>query len=264
MALAQLTFSGRLLMEIEPARLPIDSTTEIFWSERDQGPFLSLTRGGSELASYDFGIIPLDEADCAALSLRVSADGAFQADCLLGKGAIPSSIDFLAGDVQGLRLQPVLLPGLSVRGESPKGQGAFARGLHFPGIVTRSNVSLMCLCDECRRTFRLQPLHSGFAQTEYYYCGSGLHTLVVDDPGLSRVSDGRLSMASPQSEVEDVLPRCRLCGAGFGYLNPLRCPGCACPYIDFAKYPGMRPGEYYGNTFFGALAQRLTDTECRP
>jgi hypothetical protein len=145
-----------------------------------------------------------------------------------------------------------------------KGQGLFARGLHFPGIVTRSNVSFVCLCDTCRTSFRLQPFHSGFAQTEYYYCGRGLHTLIVDDRSLSQFSNGRVGLQSTQSEVEQVLPRCGSCGDSFLYLNPLKCPHCAASYIDFATYPEMRKAEYYGNLFYGTSAQHLTTATQEP
>jgi hypothetical protein len=34
-------------------------------------------------------------------------------------------------------------------------------------------------------------------------------------------------------------------------LNPLRCPHCGDPYIDFKAHPQLRVNEYYGNTFYG-------------
>ena len=83
------------------------------------------------------------------------------------------------------------------------------------------------------------------------------HTLVLDAATLSQLSDGHLTMASPQGEIEKVLPPCQACSGAFRYLNPLRCPHCRAPYIDFPRYPDIRRSEYYGNVMFGSRPQHL-------
>lgn len=44
---------------------------------------------------------------------------------------------------------------------------------------------------------------------------------------------------------------CSVCGTSFRYLNPLRCRHCGAPYLDFIRFPEMRPHEYYGCTVVG-------------
>jgi hypothetical protein len=257
--IATVYFLGQPIAAVDDGDLPYALNAQLFW--QDQERRLTVVDQQGQSTSYDFAVVPISEASCAALSLRISAEGALQADCLLGKAAIPNPDDFLFGLVRGLRLQPILLPGLSSSPGPSKGQGLFARGLHYPGILTRSNVSLLCLCDECRASFRLQPFHSGFAQSEYYYCNTGLHTLVIDDASLSRVSAGSVTLESAQAEIERLLPPCRACHEAFQYLNPLRCPHCLSPYIDFRNHPEIRKGEYYGNYFFGTSTQHLTEDD---
>lgn len=48
-------------------------------------------------------------------------------------------------------------------------------------------------------------------------------------------------------------------GTSFSYLNPLRCPHCTAPYIDFESRPEIRAGEYYGNYLHGTDPQRYND-----
>lgn len=251
--IAIISFAHRQIATIDDSNLPCDLTKDVYWGNEDR--FLAIQNQYGGFIKYDFGVIPLTEASCASISIRISSIGALQADCLLGKGTVPSPIDFLAGKASGLRLQPFVLPGFSKVMHQEKGQGLITRGLHYSGIITRSKVSLICLCDECQKTFRLQPFHSGFSHLEYYYCDSGLHTLVVDSSSISTVLGGDIAVNSLQLEIEKHLPPCSQCNGMFRYLNPLRCPYCLNPYIDFQKFPEIRKQEYYGNTFFGNSVQ---------
>jgi hypothetical protein len=200
--------------------------------------------------------VPPEEASFGALSIRISRAGAFQADCLLGRDSVPTPSDFFEGRTLGLRLQPILLPGASMVQAPAEGQGMFARGLHYPGILTRSNVSLLCICDNCRDSFRLQPFHSGFGQSEYFYCETGTHTLMLDSTILTSLTERSAGgLLNRPCDLERHLPPCNVCGSAFRYLNPLRCPRCHAPYIDFGRYPQIRPQEYYGNFFYGTRLQ---------
>lgn len=107
----------------------------------------------------------------------------------------------------------------------------FYRGLHYPGLITRGNISLSCICDHCGVSFRLQSFHAGFSNCDYMYSSSGLYTLVY-----------REAPATPITAPD---------GSTFARLNPLRCPHCQAPYIDFERYPSLRNTEYYGHTLFG-------------
>jgi predicted amidophosphoribosyltransferase len=61
--------------------------------------------------------------------------------------------------------------------------------------------------------------------------------------------------ASALAKLESRLPRCEQCGGEFRYLNPLLCPHCAKPFIDFARHPEIRDNEYYGNYLYGTKPQ---------
>jgi hypothetical protein len=50
-------------------------------------------------------------------------------------------------------------------------------------------------------------------------------------------------------QVEARLPKPANAGGNYRYYNPLRCPYCGSPYIDFEKFREMRPDEYYGCYF---------------
>jgi len=135
-----------------------------------------------------------------------------------------------------------------------KGQGLFRRGLHFSGNVSPSNLSVACICDDCGQSFRLQSFHAGFAKLGYFYAASGRFTLAVPAtvpgapvPTLRALSDEE---AAAIAALEQQLPQAPD-GTSYGYLNPLRCPHCRAPYIDFGAHPELRRHEYYGNTYFG-------------
>ena len=61
-------------------------------------------------------------------------------------------------------------------------------------------------------------------------------------------------LSSPENEIvlrelESKLPKPSNINGEFKYYNPLRCPFCHHPFIDFEKYKEIRPNEYYGNTY---------------
>jgi hypothetical protein len=136
-----------------------------------------------------------------------------------------------------------------------RGQGLFARGFHFSGRVTSGGISLLCLCDACHGTFRLQSFHAGFSEIAYFYCSRGPHTLaakywVEDAPPLLVAPD-----PAALRRFEARVPPCAACGGDFRYMNPFRCPLCLAPYIDFHRHPGLREREYYGNRLYGGTLQ---------
>ena len=187
------------------------------------------------------------------LSVRVHPSLACELDCVVSASPDDDPQAFERETARGIRFQPVILDVSTVHRPETLGQGLFGRGLHFQGVVTPGNVSLSCLCDRCRRSFRLQSFHAGFSNIGYFYSESGLFTLVVsaDEAG----APVPLSEPEPSAlaALEARLPLAPD-GTRFGYLNPLRCPHCRAPYIDFASHPDIRPNEYYGNTFFGEQA----------
>lgn len=237
-----------------------------FGRRRELTAAAELKGAGPELVFHDaqggritFDLSPLlpDGFPWIHFSLRISPAFGVQADALLGPSVNPPLESFARLQTPGVRLQPFLLPENGGGNGRFQGRGLMARGFHHSGAVTPGNVSLLCLCDACGRTFRLQSFHAGSANLAYFYCSGGLHTLVMsgfdeDAPPLLREPDpvmlDRLHMR---------LPPCERCGGAFRYSHPLRCPHCAAPYIDFGRFPAERAAEYYGNTLFGETAQQV-------
>lgn len=192
-------------------------------------------------------------------SIRVHQHLACQADCLVSDSQQVSNEDFRVGKARGIRFSPIYLPGCKADATDLKGRGLFYRGLHFSGTITPSNVSLSCICDSCERSFRLQSFHAGFSQCGYFYSDSGMNTLIVDDsvPGCPPAS-GKPDLRA-LTELEARLPLAARDRTRFRYNNPLRCPHCRTPYIDFERHPTQREHEYYGNYFYGDKPQRFQD-----
>lgn len=254
----RVVFAGREIARVHMNQLPVELQPQLAWSG-SPGP-LTLIDAADGQTVFDLDVVPVSEASYAALSIRAFPQGVLQMDCLLGKDAVPTPEHFAAGDVLGLRLQPLVLPLPSdsmVSGPDSRGLGLFDRGLHYRGHVTPGNVSLLCLCDDCKGTFRIRSFHGGFSQLAYFYCGSGTHTVVV--PSQASGAPGVLGAPAPDllATLEAGLPPCEKCGRTFAYLNPWRCPLCSAPYIDFGRFPEIRTGEYYGNVLYGEDVQRI-------
>ena len=191
----------------------------------------------------------------AHISVRVHDGLAWQADCAVtGKEAYDPD-ELLTGKGHGIRFQPFFLPGSKGDPNDLVGQGLFRRGMHFSGTVTPGSVRLSCECDSCAQSFHVQSFHAGFSSMGYMYSGSGAYTLIINEwvpgapPAMGKPDDAALA------KLEANLPEAPD-GTRFRYMNPLRCPHCQQPYINFQANPGLREGEYYGNCLFGVAPQR--------
>lgn len=191
-----------------------------------------------------------EETGWFLFSIRVHGNLGCQADCIFGKEKSPTGAE---PGTQGIRFQPFFLGDARIAEEEMRGRGLFPRGLHFPGQVTSGSVSLSCICDSCRESFRIWSFHAGFGNCGYMYSDSGLFTIVIPDhiQG-SPPARGKANMEEVAC-LEALLPNAPD-GTSFRYRNPLRCPHCAYPYIDFERFPADRENEYYGNTFPGRPA----------
>ncbi|HET7188636.1 MAG TPA: hypothetical protein VFI52_10790 [Gemmatimonadaceae bacterium] len=229
-------------------------------------PMMPLVPGGplrfvdsaGRVRSFDLSSA-LDDGDrFLHLSVRVSETFVVQVDGVLTARVDDDPQLALQAGARAVRMQPFFLPERAEPTPDLPGRGLFRRGLHFAGQVTPSNVSLLCLCDRCERSFRVQSFHAGFRDVTYLYCSTQPHVLIVD----RSVPDAPplLSDADPEAvaRFERRLPPCADCGGSFAYLNPFRCPHCLAPYIDFAGHPEERAGEYYGNYLYGGAPQRLS------
>lgn len=150
---------------------------------------------------------------------------------------------------EGIRFQPRMIgPGKDINNKLI-GMGLFKRGLHYGGIITPSNVRLVCICDSCGKSFGVQSFHAGFSNCQYFYSSNSQETLLVpyglvdDMPGqLAKVVD-----KETLKNVESKLPKSQ--DGEYRYYNSFCCPHCRSAYIDFARFPEERMLEYYGNTY---------------
>lgn len=195
----------------------------------------------------------------AHFSVRVHANRACQADCVVSDSERFDPEAFSRGEAAGIRFQPFFLPGAAVSNSELKGKGLFARGLHFSGTVTPGNMLLSCECDSCHRSFLIRSYHAGFSNSEYFYSASGKYTLTVS----SYLPGAPAALAEPEpaalAALEAAFPAAPD-GSRFAYRNPFRCPHCSATYIAF-PVPGSRSAEYYGNYFAGSELLRYEPAE---
>ena len=125
--------------------------------------------------SYDHDLSTVFQEGLSWLHLAIRVGRGFecQADCLIHTSYAVAEDAFSKGEVKDIRFQPFHLPQCQRNPKELVGQGLFIRGLHYPGTVTSGNVSLSCICDFCRNSFRLQSFHAGFGDSAYFYCSGG-------------------------------------------------------------------------------------------
>lgn len=211
--------------------------------------------------SFDLSSVFAEGGRFLHMSVRVGSTFAVQSDCIVtaSEDENPHTA-YQSGTSIGVRFQPFMLPEFAGDTSELAGKGLFYRGLHFSGTITPGNVSVLCLCDYCRKSFRLQSFHAGFADLTYLYCSGGPHTLVASSyiEGAPPIL-GKADMESV-ARFERRLPGCKECGGSFRYMNPLLCPHCREPFIDFKRYPQEREKEYYGNHLYGGSVQVFEDS----
>jgi hypothetical protein len=206
--------------------------------------------------SFDLSSVFAEGGRFLHLSIRVGPNFTVESDCIVTKNEDQNPEDaYQSGATIGIRFQPFMLPEFTEDSSVLVGKGLFFRGFHFSGLVTPGNVSLLCLCDYCHKSFRLQSFHAGFSQLTYLYCSDGPHTLIAS----SHCEDappvlGEANMESV-ARFERRLPECNECGGSFRYMNSLLCPHCKEPFIDFKQHPEERKKEYYGNHLYGRSLQ---------
>lgn len=155
-------------------------------------------------------------------------------------------------DNLGIRFQPIFLSNDYFDSNQLKGKGLFSRGLHFNGAITSSVNRLVCICDECNKSFTIQSFHSGFSDVNYFYSDDGLTTLTISTwefQGLPGINTKEIDYDRIK-EIESMLPKLPD-GQSFKYYNSFSCPHCLSPYIDFNRNPQDRQYEYYFNIHSG-------------
>jgi len=156
--------------------------------------------------------------------------------------------DWKSDDYEAIRFQPFFLNSNEQENHKLKGQGLFARGLHFSGTVTPSGIRTVCICDHCNKSFSLQHFHAGFSESQYFYSSDSKQTLVVKYSQILDLPTQLQESLSEQQlkEIEEKLPNPTTGNGTYRYFNSFRCPHCGEPFIDFHTNPNSRANEYYG------------------
>lgn len=194
------------------------------------------------------------------ISVRIQANLGIISDGIISssKYKVP---DLLNEDSEGIRFQPFFLSISDSNNETFYGKGLFERGLHFSGYVTPSTVRLCCVCDSCKKPFTIQSYHAGNSESQYFYSSDSSETLFVSYYELENMPYQLQNTAinlEKLKEVESLLPKPKNSSGEFKYYNSFRCPHCNYAYIDFEKYPEIRPYEYYGNYYINKKIEVFT------
>lgn len=241
------TVGDKIICSINKSELPVEKTPTIKIEEVEQKIVFEDSQGNKTIHKLK------NETGWFAFSVRVFENLICLADCIYGDDKNLTSERFNKGEINGIRFQPFFLCDARAKQEDLNGRSLFSRGLHFSGTITPGNLSLSCICDKCGESFRLHSFHAGFSMCGYMYSESGMYTIIIP----STIEGAPPALGAPDikaiSKLEKRLPMAPD-GTSFKYLNPLRCPHCKSPYLDFEKFPKDREHEYYGNTFFGQEA----------
>ncbi|HZZ41930.1 MAG TPA: hypothetical protein VFE58_03270 [Tepidisphaeraceae bacterium] len=252
--LLDISLDARLINTVSRTELPYEKQLPIHLASTE--PLLKFRDSSGQEHQYDLSSACHENKSWLHLNIRVHESFVVQSDCMLSTDEKIDDEAVRNGNWIGIRFQPFYLPQCKADPQSLIGRGLFYRGLHFPGTITQGNVSLLCICDHCHKSFRIQSFHAGFSNQVYFYCDHGPHTLrasayLNNAPSVLGPSD-----PTQLASFESKLPNCEKCGGLFRYYNPFRCPHCLAPYIDFARHPKDRESEYYGNYLYGDSIQK--------
>ena len=191
-------------------------------------------------------------------SIRILGNSAVMIDGIISRSH-KSCPEWTDDNYEAVRLQPFFLSNANEKNIQLIGKGLFDRGLHFSGTVTPGTVRCVCICDHCKQSFSLQHFHAGFSEVQYFYSSGSRETLIVPYNALANMPTQLQEYLDP-SALEEVENRLTASSDGkFRYFNSFKCPHCLAAFIDFERYPEMRPGEYYGNTLLNQKPKQWAD-----
>lgn len=107
-----------------------------------------------------------------------------------------------------------------LRREMNRGQDLPMKALKYQGYTTPSNVRLVGICPECKKSFCFHGYSFYMAQSDVAYSDDGLDCC--------EIQAYNIDVDTWVYEVE---------GKTFRYYNSFNCPHCGTPYIDYKKYP---------------------------
>ena len=141
-------------------------------------------------------------------------------------------------DYEAIRFQPFFLT-KAYRATSQQriGKGAFERGLHYSGTITPTTVRVICICDNCNKSFTVQHFHGGFSDSQYFYSTDSKQTLIVPYNKIKNLPTQLQKEVDEKiiAQVEAELPKPTKGKGNYRYYNSFCCPHCVSPYIDFQK-----------------------------
>lgn len=152
-------------------------------------------------------------------------------------------------DYEAIRFQPFFLTTADLAtSQRIIGKGVFERGLHYSGTITPTTVRVICICDNCNKSFTVQHFHGGFSDSQYFYSTDSKQTLIVPYNKIKNLPTQLQKEVDEKiiAQVEAELPKPTKGKGNYRYYNSFCCPHCLSPYIDFQKNKQIRPTEYYG------------------
>jgi hypothetical protein len=235
-SILNISVEGKLVAGVERGHLPFEER----WTMKIDGP-AAIQFVDSAGTTHDHEIP--SPTGWLHLEVFISIDLTCQASAIASSRKIRAPDERIGDDEIAMRIQPFFLAGADAVPDLA-GEGLFARGLHFGGTITPSNMLLSCRCDACGQSFLGQSNHTGWLDQTYFYSESGRFTLITDiRVGVAERGNTEPDYASMEALVK-ALPSAPD-GSKFSYSNPFRCPYCAAAYIDFQKHPDLHDREYY-------------------
>ncbi len=126
--------------------------------------------------------------------------------------------------------------------EQVRGRDLVSKGLKYPGSTTPSNVRLIGICPECKRSFTFYGYAFYMVQEDVAYSDDGLDVCRITEYEIDK----------------DIWTR-TVDGKTFRYYNSFNCPHCGTPYIDYKKYPEMKQFGVSGCALLGKKVYTDTD-----
>lgn len=178
-------------------------------------------------------------------SIRINVNSSVQIDGIISK----SRTEFDKNG-EGIRFQPFFLSDKEEKNKEMRGQGMFNRGLHYAGLVSPTSVRLICVCDDCKKSFGVQFFHAGFSEMQYFYSSNSKETLAVPyNTELGKVPFQNQKDINEEAlkDLENKLPFTE--DGKFEYYNGFKCPHCYADYVDFRNGKALRSNEYYAHYY---------------
>lgn len=178
-------------------------------------------------------------------SIRINSNSSIQIDGYISK----NPQNFEKTD-EGIRFQPFFLSDKDDMNAKMRGKGMFERGLHYRGIISSGNIRLICICDDCLKSFSIEFYHAGFSEVQYFYSSNSKETLILsydNNIGKVPIQNQKEIDEVELKELESKLPSTD--DGKFEYYNSFNCPYCNYSYINFRDNKDIRPNEIYVNFY---------------